>query len=267
MKTACGNDLPLARPFAGRREAVLRAGLWNRGNVGQMEKFFKTLLAFLFATASVSFAILVFSGGALFWHRQFGGVNANLLENEMAFYSSQGYEAGSFLRSVEPDRQLLLLVDPDFHRNENIKQLAYAVMEGYGSNKIELDTIELPEARSEMPMPLYMSMTAHDFDAVVERYPDAAVVISTIGLPSDLNSLQILQNENAPKLLLLGLPSGPIPGLMDLIRNDRVIAVVFSNPEARYDVSAPKDRRKAFEIRYVLVTKENLEQYRSLFSE
>ena len=232
-----------------------------------MEKFFKTLLAFLFATASVSFAILVFSGGALFWHRQFGGGTANLLENEMAFYASQGYEAGVFLKSQEPDRQLLLLVDPDFRRNENIKQLAYAMIEGYGSSDIMLDTIQLSQERSEMPMPLYMSMTAEDFESVVERYPDAAVVVSTIGLPMELNSLRLLQNENAPKLLLLGLPSGPIPGLMDLIRSGRVIGVVFSNPQARYDVPAPKERGEAFKIRYLLVTKENLDQYQSLFAE
>ena len=70
-----------------------------------MAKFFKTLLAFLFATASVSFAIMVFSGGALFWHRQFGGLSDDLLENEMAFYASQGYEAGVFLKGTEPNRQ------------------------------------------------------------------------------------------------------------------------------------------------------------------
>lgn len=232
-----------------------------------MDRFFKTLLAFLFATASVSFAILVFSGGALFWHRQFGGINANLLENEMAFYASQGYEAGAFLRTMEPDRQVLLLVDPDFRRNENIKQLAYSLIDGYGSSNVMLDTIQLPEARSEMPMPLYMSMSAEDFDSVVEQYPDSAVVISTIGLPTDLQSLRLLQNESGPRLLLLGLPSGPIPGLIEFIRNGKVCAVVLSNPDARYDVPAPKDRKEAFKIRYILVTKENLEQYRHLFSE
>ena len=83
----------------------------------------------------------------------------------------------------------------------------------------------------------------------------------------ELNSLRLLQNENAPKLLLLGLPSGPIPGLMDLIRSGRVIGVVFSNPHARYDVPAPKERGEAFKIRYLLVTKENLDQYQSLFAE
>ncbi|WP_294502775.1 hypothetical protein [uncultured Victivallis sp.] len=230
-----------------------------------MEKFFKTLLAFLFATASVSFAILVFSGGALFWHRQFGG-NANLLENEMAFYASQGYEAGVYLKEVVPDQQILLLVDPDFYRNENIKQLAYTLIEGYGSNNVVPDTIHLSDARSEMPMPLYMSMTADDFDSVVEQHPDASVVISTIGLPVDLDSLRMLQNEGAPKLLLLGLPSGPIPGLTELIRKGKVLAVVLSNPEARYDVPAPKDRREAFRIRYLLVTKENLDQHLNLFA-
>ena len=232
-----------------------------------MAKFFKTLLAFLFATASVSFAIMVFSGGALFWHRQFGGLSDDLLENEMAFYASQGYEAGVFLKGTEPNRQLLLLVDPDFHRNENIKQLAYAMIEGYASSDVMLDTIQLPVELSEMPMPLYMSMTAEDFDKVVERYPDAAVVISTIGLPSDIENLKLLKNEEGPRILLLGLPSGPIPGLVDLIRSGKVAAVVFSNPKARYDVPAPKDRTEAFKIRYVLVTKDNLDEFRNLFAD
>ena len=115
-------------------------------------------------------------------------------------------------------------------------------------------------------MPLYMSMTADDFDSVVEQHPDASVVISTIGLPVDLDSLRMLQNEGAPKLLLLGLPSGPIPGLTELIRKGKVLAVVLSNPEARYDVPAPKDRREAFRIRYLLVTKENLDQHLNLFA-
>lgn len=232
-----------------------------------MPKFFKTLLAFLFAMASVSFAIMVFSGGALFWHRQFGGMSDDLLQNEMAFYASQGFRVGEYLKDIEPKKQLLLLVDPDFQRNENIKQLAYAMIEGYGSNDIMLDTIELPSEYSEMPMPLYMSMTAEDFDKVIDRYPDAAVIISTIGLPSDLEKLKILKNEDGPKILLLGLPSGPIPGLADLIRSGKISAVVFSNPKARYDVPAPKNRNEAFDIRYVLVTKDNLDEYRSLFAE
>ncbi|MPN34268.1 hypothetical protein SDC9_181761 [bioreactor metagenome] len=209
---------------------------------------------------------MVFSGGALFWHSRFGGMNDDLLKNEMAFYASQGFQAGQFLKKLEPGRQLLLMVDPDFQRNENIKQLAYAMIEGYGSNDIQLDTIQLPTELTEMPMPLYMSMTAEDFDKVADRYPDAAFVISTIGLPTDVEKLKILKNENGPKILLLGLPSGPIPGLVELIAADKIAAVVFSNPKARYDVPAPRSQNEAFDIRYVLVTKDNLEEYRNLFT-
>jgi|GEM_PF-2516758 len=232
-----------------------------------MPKLVKTFLALLFAVFSILFAIMVFSGGALFWHHRFGGANDDLLKNEMTFYASQGYRVGQYLKKLEPDRQLLLLADPDYQRNENVKQLAYSMIEGYGSNNIMLDTVQVPSNSEGMPMPLYMSMKAKDFDKVIDRYPDAAVIISTIGFPSDVEHLKLLQNEDGPKVILLGLPSGPVSGLADLLRRGKVSAVVFSNPKARYDTPAPQDRDKAFDTRYVLVTKDNLDEYPSLFTE
>ena len=42
--------------------------------------------------------------------------------------------------------------------------------------------------------------------------------------------------------------------------------MIISNPDAKYDVPAPSDPMKAFDIRYVLVTKENADQYKAHFS-
>ncbi len=231
-----------------------------------MPNFVKTLLAFLFCIASVSFSILVLSGTVMIWGGQFGGRDG-LLANEMAFYASQGYRAGVFLKEIRPDKQVLLLADPGFQENDNIKQLAYALIEGYGSSDVLLDTIRLNENYEELPMPLYMAMSAADFDDAINKHPEAGIIVSTIGLPTELDKLELFKRENAPVLLLLGLPSGPVPGLVNLIQEGKIAAVVISNPEARYDVTAPKERLKAFDIRYMLVTKENLEEVRKHFAE
>ncbi len=227
-----------------------------------MPRSLKILIALLFAVISVTCCYFVFSGGANFWSRQFGNANEDLLKNETTYYASQGYRIGQFLKNNNPDRKILLLSEPDFMQNESIKQLAYAMIEGYGSNNVTLDTIAVPPGYGDMQIPLYMSMKAEDFDRVLDRYPDTDFVISMVGLPPDLENLNALRNENSPKLLLLGLPSGPLPQLSELIRDGQIVAVVISNPAARYDVPAPKDRNAAFDLRYVLVSKENLEEYR-----
>ena len=64
-------------------------------------------------------------------------------------------------------------------------------------------------------------------------------------------------------LFLIGTPSGQITGLAAAVAKGDIAGVVVSNPEAKYDVAAPSDPNEAFDIRYVLVDKSNVEQYKN----
>ena len=53
-----------------------------------------------------------------------------------------------------------------------------------------------------------------------------------------------------------------VSGISTLIKKGDLAGIVISSPKANYEVSAPGDPKKAFDIRYVLVTKDNVDQYK-----
>ena len=198
----------------------------------------------------------------------FGNSNSSLLSNELKFYSSQGYKVGKFFAQNNAGKKVLFVVEPELVNSENIKGLVEAFSEGYGSNNVVIDTIVLPGNQAEAPMPLYMMMKAKDFDAMVEKHPDVGVIVTTVGLPQDANNLKFMKQpaDKRPALFLMGLPSGPVPGIMPAIQSGAIVGLIISSPEAKYDVPAPSDPMEAFDIRYVLVTKDNAEQYKGNFT-
>ena len=106
-----------------------------------------------------------------------------------------------------------------------------------------------------------MMMKAKDFDALLEKHGDVQIVVNTIGLPNDLQKMKYWKADKAtrPALFLLGMPSGRIDGLAEAIAKGDIAGIVTSNPKAKYDVKAPSDPEEAFDIRYILVNKDNVE--------
>ena len=217
--------------------------------------------------AFVLFVVVVICAGLLLREMGIFGGRDSLLANELKFYASQGTKTGDFLKTALPGKKILLVADPGFEKNDNVKLLADALREGYGG-EVVVDTVSLPGNQADAPMPLYMMMKAKDFDAMVEKHPDVGVIVTTVGLPQDANNLKFMKQspDKRPALFLMGLPSGPVPGIMPAIQSGAVVGLIISNPEAQYDVKAPSDPMEAFDIRYVLVTKDNAEQYKANFT-
>jgi len=214
--------------------------------------------------AFVLFVVVVISAGLLLNEMNVFGTRDSLLENEMKFYASQGTKTGNFLKQKFPGKKILLIADPGLETNENVKKLADALRAGY-DGEVVVDTVKLPGNKEEAPMPLYMMMKAKDFDATVDNHPDCGIIVTIVGLPSDANNLKFMRLPagKRPELFLMGRPSGPIPGLLQALESGLISGLVISNPKAVYDVPAPSDPMKAFDIRYVLVDKNNANQYKA----
>ena len=195
--------------------------------------------------AFVLFVVVVISAGLLLNEMNVFGTRDGLLENEMKFYASQGTKTGDYLKTTFPGKKVLLVADPGFEKNDNVKKLADALQAGYGGEVV-----------------------AADFDAMVDKHPDCGVIVTTVGLPQDANRLKFMKQsaDKRPALFLMSLPSGPVPGIMAALQSGIITGLIISNPDAKYDVPAPSDPMKAFDIRYVLVTKENADQYKAHFS-
>ena len=217
--------------------------------------------------AFVLFVVVVINAGLLLNEMNVFGTRDSLLENEMKFYASQGTKTGTFLKEKFPGKKILLIADPGLENNVNVKKLADALRAGY-QGEVVVDTVDLPGNQEEAPMPLYMMMKASDFDATVDKHSDCGIIVTIVGLPADANRLKFLKEpaDKRPVLFLMGLPSGPVPGLLPALQSDMISGLIISNPKAVYDVPAPSDPMKAFDIRYVLVDKKNAEEYKANFA-
>lgn len=126
--------------------------------------------------AFVLFVVVVISAGLLLNEMNVFGTRDGLLENEMKFYASQGTKTGDYLKTTFPGKKVLLVADPGFEKNDNVKKLADALQAGYGG-EVVTDTVQLPGNQADAPMPLYMMMKAADFDAMVDKHPDCGVIV------------------------------------------------------------------------------------------
>ena len=192
----------------------------------------------------------------------FGVNNSKRFETERTFYASRGFVAGDYLKTLKPNGKLVILAEPDYATNETVKRLVEAVKDGYGSNVV-ITSLDLPPVQNEMDMPMSMRMRAKDFDKFFEKHSDAAAVISAIGLPEDAVRMKYWKSskDKRPVFFLL-YDSGLVSGIGTLIKKGDIAGLVISSPKANYEASAPSDPKKAFDIRYILVTKDNVDQYK-----
>ena len=216
--------------------------------------------------AVIIFVFVVIAGVLLMKELEvFGPNNQKRFETERTFYASRGYVAADYLKTLKPNGKLVVLAEPDFATNETTKRLVEAIREGYGSNVV-VATLDMPKqnsAQPDMDMPMTMRMRAKDFDKFFDTHSDAAVVISAIGLPEDAVRMKYWKsNKDKRPVFLLLQDSGMVSGIGTLIQKGDLAGIVISNPKANYEVAAPSDPKKAFDIRYVLVTKSNVAQYK-----
>ena len=106
------------------------------------------------------------------------------------------------------------------------------------------------------------SMKAVNFDAMLKRHPDCNLIVSLLGLPMDVENMEIWYVEETPETPKpkIALMDANIYNLKAAIQSGTVIATVTYSPSAKYDESkAPEDPQQAFDKRFLLITPENVE--------
>ena len=214
--------------------------------------------------AFVLFVVVVVGGIMLLRETgTFGGGQSSLMKSELAFYASQGNKVGQYFAQSNGGKKILLLVEDT--ADESAKLLADALKAGYKGEVVMDTVIPPPTIGSDNPIPPFLQMKASDFDAAFEKHADAGIVVSLIGLPQDAAKMKFWKAaaDKRPAFLLIGLPSGQMTGLAVLVASGNLTGIVIPKPNAKYDITAPSDPNAAFDIRYVLVDKSNIEQYKS----
>jgi hypothetical protein len=131
--------------------------------------------------------------------------------------------------------------------------------------------IEIP-AGSTTPLSFLVAEDA--FDQLAQQQAGGDIIVSLIGLPANLDRVEVWRRPGKPKFALL-LPDlrmiGNATALQNAVKAEKLAAFVLNKPGAPLEQTPlSKDRKAEFERRFILVTPDNIDQilktYPQLFS-
>ncbi len=186
-----------------------------------------------------------------------------LIEQETVFYSAQGYRLGEYFRALRPGRKVLVIADTGAVQWDGGRRWIDAFRKGYGSDAVEIGVPAPFQEEAGVRDPSGVVLTKADFDDVIAKHPDAGIIVSLFPPREWAADLKCLGRPEPPALAYVMaefeelLPSRAA----DLIRQGKAAVLVIPHPEGKYDVRAPSDPRAAFDLRFVLVDRNNVETY------
>ncbi len=190
----------------------------------------------------------------------FGSKIEDIRDQKKQFDRASAVMLGKIFAKKCPNSKALIIVRRGFEKEKRKDIFINALKEGFG-DKVEIDSVEYIDKDLPKNTPEGVVMSAKNFDKIIENNKDCEVVISTIGLPLDIEKMKIweMKEIDRPKLGLLNVR---IKVLRQAIRADYISAAVWKKPNYRPDPNLkklPEDLKKTFDLKYLMITPENID--------
>jgi len=189
----------------------------------------------------------------------FGTSYKEIVNKEHQFAKSSALRLGEMMaKQCPPNSKALIITRRGDEKNNRKDIFIDALKEGFG-DKITINSIELIDAGLPKDIPDGELMQAVNFDRVIDKHKQCNVIISTIGLPLNVEDMKIWKmKKDRPKVGLLNVY---VKVLRNAIKADYISAAVAYNPKKVInDKIAPKDMKKAFDLRYLMITPDNIDK-------
>ncbi len=188
-----------------------------------------------------------------------------------------------YLARSQSGQRALVMSNPFIHRAGTDRQIieteeagVRGLRAGFG-NQVTLGAIVLAELKPgaledprsvtidpETTTPLSYLVAPDAFDQAARAHPDCGLIVSLIGLPAELGRCEAWRAPGAPSFALL-LPDlrmvGDTAAVAQAMKSGKLLAFVLHKPGGPGDdTPAGSDFEAEFAKRFVLVTRENVEQ-------
>jgi hypothetical protein len=199
---------------------------------------------------------------------------ARLIANEMKFARAASFVMGEELAKKYPNATALVVVDEYYEKSKRQKEMVEGLKEGINGkiNIAAIDYVKVPPPEGmtnpeeiEM-MPMMERMRAEHFDELIKEHKDCNLVISLVGLPYDVGEMEIwrMDESDRPKMALL---FADVHNLGRAIWAGYLTALTYRPGVKFTEDPAPDDPREAYKKRYVILTKDNVKDFRELFAQ
>lgn len=189
-----------------------------------------------------------------------------IVNNKLIFVKSSGYKLAKYLSKQKSGSQILVLTDKANRNSPACKAVIEGLEEGLDGSWKKLIVLSPPHSvvpKDQNSIPHRCIINAKDLNNILKRYPKSRMLVSLIGLPDDIEDLDILKkfistHSNLPRVALLNCK---VRNMYNLMKGGFIGAVVFPNPKTKYNNNSPeKDLMKNFDMHYLFITKENMDQ-------
>ena len=207
-------------------------------------------LLFLCVMIELGLVIYVF-------YDQFGGQNGVTVNQERR-ERARGFVAGRFLAENEGTRgRKLLIVNGGGARNNRCTRALNKALKGQYGSLIE------DEVAENSPDGDFIPPSAGDIEEILKRHPEAEVVAFRDTLPEDYGTLSV------GKIFLFDRGSADLGQIRKDIAGGRISGIIFVRKGVRIKSSdkVEKDPVEAFDKRYILIDKSNLDANAAYFEE
>lgn len=229
------------------------AGHGSESAVGALRKFG----AFCLFLAALGFlGLFLWQFGIFSKHVEYGRVDMNLDKFEIA----RAHVLAMKILELHPGAKALLLSGSNPECDAIVKAQTEEMKKVFGAS-VEIAVVEsFPIERRNSKAPrwgLPKSVDAKAFEAAILKHKDCNLVISLVGLPFDMWKMTIWKwNDMArPSVALL---DGDPRWLWRAIQSGYISVMAPYRPGWTYFQGVPDDPVKAFAMRYLLITKDNL---------
>ncbi len=182
-------------------------------------------------------------------------------ENYIKFEQAKAFMLGKEISRQYPKGKVLVIVSYHYHKSNNLMSVVDSLEKGLGEREVIVrETNISPAKEGDIEMtPIEEIVKARDFDDLINTHKDVAVVVCTFGFPLDLKNMRTLRRaiKGTPKFAML---TGDTCRLKGFIKAGAIIAMTTYKPGIQFkDEVPPKDPAKAFDIRYLMITPENID--------
>lgn len=215
------------------------------------------------AMQPISFLLfIVVLVGAFMWLKTVGvfggGRSRGIIENEKTFQAARGFVAAEVMKKAAPGKKVLFLTDPGYENDIFAKELVESFKRNYSENtEVVTAWVELPANFEELGVGYTDIANAKKLDELINNHSDAGVIISLFGLPADAHRMKFFSKKDHAPFMTFGTGAANRKWVVQQLQKGSINGVVIRNSTAKYDTPATDDERAGFDVRYILITKDN----------
>ncbi len=235
---------------------ALAASVWGIAkcsDAGSMKA--KLMASALFLISLCLTALLLWQSGV------FGERQTRPELNLDKFECARAYIFAKRLAEMHPGAKALLVTGWTSESEPLVKAQLEEIKKGFG-DAIEIkaqETVPVERRRDKLPRWGFpRKYDTKDFNGMLAKHKDCSLLVSTVGLPPNLRGLSIwkMKEGERPFIALLDCD---LPPLGNAIRSGYISLVSAYRKGWTYSPETPANPQEAFDKRYILITKDNVE--------